>query len=67
MREEYNNILTTPTEAYFIGRFGQYRYIIKAHIGLSLVNSAYFLKPSPLNITNNTIERWFGWLLEKNY
>jgi len=41
MREEYNNVLSTPTEADKIGRFGRYRYIGKTqisanYIGLSL-------------------------------
>jgi len=43
MREENNSVLSTPTEADTIGRFGQYRYIgetqISArYIGLSLAN-----------------------------
>jgi len=29
VREEYNSILSTPTKANEIGRFGQYRYISK--------------------------------------
>jgi len=32
MCEECNNILSTPTEADEIGRFGQYRYISKTQI-----------------------------------
>jgi len=27
MREKYNSVLSTPTEADKIGRFGRYRYI----------------------------------------
>ena len=34
MCEEYNSVLSTPTEAEKIGRFGRYRYI-----GLSLVKT----------------------------
>jgi len=41
MREEYNSILSTPTEADKIGRFGRYRYIgkfqILAHISAMLI------------------------------
>ena len=42
MREEYNSVLATPTEADEIGRFGRYRYIgetpISArYVGLSLI------------------------------
>jgi len=41
MREEYNSVLSTLTEADKIGRFGRYRYIGKTqisarYIGLSL-------------------------------
>jgi len=32
MREKYNSILSTPTEADKIGRFGRYRYIGKTQI-----------------------------------
>jgi len=42
MREEENSVLSTPSEADKIGRFGQYRYIGKTpilarYIGLSLI------------------------------
>ena len=42
MREEYNSVLLTPTEADKIGRFGWYWYVGKTqilgrYIGLSLV------------------------------
>jgi len=36
MREEYNSVLSTPTEADEIGRFGRYRYIGKTHISVDL-------------------------------
>jgi len=32
MREEYSSVLSTPTEADKIGRFGWYRYIGKSQI-----------------------------------
>jgi len=32
MREEYNSVLSTPTEADKIGHFGRYRYIGKIKI-----------------------------------
>jgi len=32
MREEYNSVLSTPTEAHKISRFGRYRYIVKIEI-----------------------------------
>jgi len=32
MREEYNSVLSTPTEADKIGRFGRYQYIGKTQI-----------------------------------
>jgi len=32
MREEYNSVLSTATEADKIGRFGRYRYIGKTQI-----------------------------------
>jgi len=39
MREEYNSVLSTLTEADNIGRFGRYRYIGKKgrYIGRSLI------------------------------
>jgi len=45
MGEEYNSVLSTPTDVDRIGRFGRYRYIGKTQIsadyvgrGLSLVD-----------------------------
>jgi len=32
MRKEYNSVLSTPTEADKIGRFGRYRYIGETQI-----------------------------------
>jgi len=40
IREEYNSVLPTPTEADKFGRFGRYRYIGKTQI------SADFIGPS---------------------
>jgi len=40
VHEEYNSVLSTPTEADFIGQFGRYQYISKTQIyrpSLSLV------------------------------
>jgi len=36
MREENNSVLTRPTEADKIGRFGRYRYIGKTQISADI-------------------------------
>jgi len=36
MHEEYNSVLSTPTEADKIGRFGRYRYIGKTQISANI-------------------------------
>jgi len=41
MREEYNSVLSTPTEVNKIGRFGRYRYIGKTQISADISASIY--------------------------
>jgi len=36
MREEYNSVLSTPTEAYKIARFDRYQYIGKTQISADI-------------------------------
>jgi len=40
MREEYNSVLSTPTEADKIGRFGRYRYIGQTEISVDYIGQA---------------------------
>jgi len=40
MLEEYNSILSTPTEADNIGHFGQYRYISETQISARYIRQA---------------------------
>ena len=40
MLEEYNSILSTPTEADNIGHFGQYRYIGETQISARYIRQA---------------------------
>jgi len=40
MREEYNSVLSTPTEADKIGRFGRYRYIGETQISARNIGPA---------------------------
>jgi len=37
MREDYNSVLATPTEADNIGRFSRYRYIGKTQISADIL------------------------------
>jgi len=41
MREEHNSVLSTPTEADNIGRFGRYRYIGKTQISADISADLY--------------------------
>jgi len=47
MRGEYNSVLSTPTEADKIGRFGRYRYTGKP-IYRSISNSVKWTKTGPV-------------------
>jgi len=40
MREEYNNVLSTPSAAGEIGRFGRYQYIGKTQISADYIGQA---------------------------
>jgi len=41
MREEYNSVLSTPTEADKIGHFCRYRYISKTQISTDISVNPY--------------------------
>jgi len=43
MREDYNSVLSTPTEADKIGHFGQYPYIVKTQIFARYIGQADIL------------------------
>jgi len=51
MREEYNSVLSTPTEADHIGGFGRYRYQSRHTGGLFPPNKA----PSPPKLKRETL------------
>jgi len=42
MREEYNSVLSTPTEADTVGHFGLYRYIGETQISADILVDLYF-------------------------
>jgi len=50
MREEYNSVLSTPTEANKIGRFG--RYIGKTQISATADIYLYLQRKSSTSLTN---------------
>jgi len=54
MREEYNSVLSTPTEADKIGHFGRYRYIGKIKISARpiyrLISSYNEVLPVHINV-----------------
>jgi len=43
MREEYNKVLSTPTEADKISHFGRYRYINKTQISADILVILYYI------------------------
>jgi len=45
MCEEYNSVLSTPTEADKISSFGRYRYIIETQISAQYVGLSLLLVP----------------------
>jgi len=69
MREEYNSVLSTPTEADKIGRFRRYRYIGKTQIFLqnfSFKNFFYIFSDEFVQIVllknqRNLVTKRFGW------
>jgi len=54
MREEYNSVLSTPTEADDNGRFGRYRYIGKTQISADISVDLYFCVSEILDNRTNT-------------
>jgi len=63
MREEYNSVLSTPTEADKIGRFGRYRYIGKIQISVDISVDLYIECPyfdlSKLNLVKANVLKAF--------
>ena len=54
MREEYNSVLSTLTEADKIGRFGRYRYIGKTQISADYIGRSLLISISAIRLNR----RW---------
>ena len=54
MRDEYNRVLSTPTEADKIGRFGRYRYIGKTQISADYIGRSLLISISAIRLNR----RW---------
>jgi len=55
MREEYSSVLSTPTEADKIGRFGRYRYIGKTQMSARPIYRSISSADLSLNLLRENI------------